>query len=313
MKRTFLFISAIILIIIFIGYMISFQVNFDQSAILITFGKVSENNVINADGSDAGLHLKYPWPIQKVKTFDRRLFILNDRLEQQETNDKQVVILKTYVAWKIVNPLDFYRSLRDIEGSERFLKERLRSARSEVGRFAFDDLTNVNPQKLKIKEVEAAMLKRMMSDLSQQNCGITIKTLGITRIILPKQITTSVFERMKRTRQRIAQTARSQGDAIARRIRGVAERDKARIMSFAEQEAQSIRAEGDAGAAKYYKIFNENKEFALYLRKLEALEKTLSNNTTFMLDTQSIPFDVLEEINVVEPGKRNKLDVKNEK
>jgi membrane protease subunit HflC len=296
MKRIFLFAAGIVLIAIFVLYMISFQVNFDESAIITTFGKASKKDVINAQGNDAGLHFKWPWPIQKVKKFDRRLLVLDDRLEQQETKDKQVVILKTYAAWKIVEPLNFYRSLKNIKGGERFLRERLRSARSEIGNFTFDDLTNVDPEKLKIVNAENAILKRMRSDLLNLNCGIAIESLGISRIILPEQITSSVFSRMKRTRQRLAQNARSEGNAIARSIRAKADSDKRRIMAFAEREAQGIRAEGDAAAAKYYKVFAQNEKFAIFLRKLEALESVLSNNTTFLLDTKMAPFDLLNDL-----------------
>ncbi len=287
-------------------YMVSFQVNYDQSVIITTFGKATPEDVINSEGNDAGLHFKWPWPIQKTISFDRRISVLNDRLEQQETKDKQVVILKTYVTWKINNPLDFYRSLKNAEGGERFLKERLRSARSEIGNFTFNDLTNVNPEKLKITEAENEILKRMRLDLEQQDCGIEISSLGISRIILPEQITSSVFARMRRTRMRLAQSARSEGNALARSIRAKADSEKSRIMAFAKREAQSIRAEGDAAAAQYYKIFSKNEKFAVFLRKLEALENTLSNNTTFMLDTQLAPFDLLEELNNQKenPGKK---------
>jgi modulator of FtsH protease HflC len=308
MKKYGLFFIGLSLIIVFFFYMVSFQVNFDQSAILTTFGKASSENVINSDGNDAGLHFKWPWPVQKVIRFDRRLLILNDRLEQQETKDKQVVILKTYATWKINEPLNFYRSLKNIKGGKRFLKERLRSARSEIGNFTFDDLTNVDPRKLKITEAETAILKRMESDLKQQKCGIQIMSVGISRIILPEQITSSVFARMRRTRLRIAQSARSEGNALARSIRAKADSEKSRIMAFAEREAQSIRAEGDAAAAQYYKIFKQNENFAIFLRKLEALEGTLSNNTTFMLDTQLAPFDLLQELSNPKKDETRKND-----
>jgi modulator of FtsH protease HflC len=305
MKKYGLFIIGVLLVIIFCLYMVTFQVNFDKSVILTTFGKASLENVFNDKGNSSGLHFKWPWPIQKTISLDRRLLIFNDRLEQQETKDKQVVILKTYATWRIKKPLDFYRSLKDIKGGENFLKERLRSARSEIGNFSFNDLTNVNPKKLKISEAEQMILTRMQNDLKQQQCGIEVVSVGISRLILPEAITNSVFARMRRTRLRLAQSARSEGNALARSIRAKADSETSRILAFAEREAQSIRAEGDAAAAQYYNIFKQNEEFAVFLRKLEALEGTLSNNTTFMLDTQLAPFDLLKEFSTPKGNKKN--------
>lgn len=305
MKKYGLFLIGLSLVIVFILYMITFQVNFNKTVIVTTFGKASYENVINADGKHSGLYFKWPWPIQKIIKFDRRMFVLNDRLEEQETKDKQVVILKTYTVWHITNPLDFYRSLRSVAGGERFLNERLRSARSEISNFTFDDLVNVNPQKLKIADAEKAILRKIKDEIKDQKYGLTIESVGISRIILPEQITQSVFTRMRRTRLRIAQRARSEGDALANSIRAKADSEKERIMAFAEREAQSIRAEGDAEAAKYYKTFKQNESFAIYLRKLESLKATLSNNTTFMLDTQLVPFDLLKKLSAPQNQKDN--------
>lgn len=107
---------------------------------------------------------------------------------------------------------------------------------------------------------------------------------------------------MRQTRQRLAQSARSEGNAIARTIRAKADSDRQRILAFAERESQAIRAEGDAAAAKYYEIFARNEEFAVFLRKPETLERTLSNNTTFLLDTGTVPFDLLRNMQLGAPS-----------
>ncbi len=297
LKRICLTLMGLALLLVFILYMISFEVSFDRSALVLTFGRAEKDGVINLDGKQAGLYFKWPWPIQKAVLFDRRLMTFEDRLEQQETRDKQVVIAKAFAVWRISNPLDFYRSLKDSANAEKFLIERLRSARSELGNFAFEELTNADPGKLKIAKAENAILKHIRNDLSKQKLGVEICSIGISRIILPEQITSSVFARMRQTRQRLAQSARSEGDAIARTIRSKADSDRQRILAFADREAQTIRAEGDAAAAKYYEVFARNQDFAVLLRKLETLERTLSNNTTFLLDTGTVPFDLLKNLN----------------
>ncbi len=295
MNRMLSLALGIALLVLFCGYLVTYKVNFDETALITTFGKASEKSLKNRDGEGAGLYLKWPWPIQQVIRFDRRLQVLEDRLEQQETSDKQVVIIKAYAAWRITDPLAFYRSFVSRDKARNFLRDRLRTAKAEIGRFSFDDLTNTDPEKLRLHEAEEALLQRIRGDLAKQGCGIYVHTVGINRIVLPENITRSVFTRMRQTRNRLAQNARSEGKAAANSIRAKTDSDKKRILAFTERIAQNIRAQGDAAAAEYYNEYSKNKDFAIFLRKLDALKKSLEKNTTFILDTESEPFDLLKE------------------
>jgi len=297
MKRNMLLVFGIGIAAVLGLYAISFQVRFEQSAIVLTFGKADSSDMINAGTTDeAGLHWKWPWPIQEVRFFDKRLRPLDDLLEQQETKDKQVVVLKTYLTWRITDPLAYYRTLQTDNGAEQFLKDRMRTARAEIGNYSFDELTNDDPARLRLAEAEEAILKRLRNDLVDQGYGIEVASMGVKRILLPEQITQAVFRQMSQTRQRLAQNARSEGEATARSIQAAARSDEQRILAFAQRKAQSIRAEGDAAAARYYRVFAQNEDFAIFIRKLEALEGILSNNSTFLLDTKLEPFDLLKDI-----------------
>lgn len=306
MKQKSIFACGAVLGIALLLYSVTFQVRFDESALVLTFGKAGPSDAINAGKTDeAGLHWKWPWPIQNVLFFDKRLRPLEDRLEQQETKDKQVVILKTYISWRVTDPLAYRRTLQADAGAERFLRDRMRTARAEIGGFSFDELTNDDPARLRLPEAEAAILRRLRDDLAGKGYGIEVDAMGIKRILLPEQITAAVFRQMRQTRQRLAQNARSEGEAIARSIRATARSDEQRILAFAQRKAQSIRAEGDAAAARYYRVFAQNEDFAVFIRKLEALETILSNNSTFLLDTKLEPFDMLKEIEFDKKGEKN--------
>lgn len=294
MNRILQFTVGLGLLAFFSSMLFTYQVNFDEVALVTTFGRATERSVVNQNGDQAGLHLKWPWPIQTVFRMDRRYFVLEDRLEQQETKDRQVIIAKAFAVWRIDDPLRFHRMFRSNAEAESFLKERLRATKAEISRFSFDDLTNADPRKLRLEEVQQALFNRMQSDLEAHACGIAVVDMDISRILLPERITRSVFSRMKQTRQRFAQNARSEGKAIAQSILAETDSDKQRIMAFAERVAQNIRAQGDAAAAAYYEEYNKDPDFALFLRKLEALEKSLKTNTTFVLDTDSEPFELLK-------------------
>jgi len=258
-----------------------------------TFGKADGASVKNADGQGAGLHFKWPWPIQEVaRVYDARVQVVEDQPEEQQTLDKQDVIMSTFVAWRVADPLRFYRTFSNVDQAERELRYRLRSARAEIGHYTFAELTNLDPQQLKLPQAEERMLARMQQELDQQECGIELRVLGVRRIVLAEAVSQKVFERMRSNRQRLAQRARSEGDAAASDIVARARSDEQRILAFANQRAQAIRAEGDAAAAEYYKVFRQNEEFAIFLRRLEEYQKVLSNNTTFLIDAAKGPFEL---------------------
>ncbi|MBN1600830.1 MAG: hypothetical protein JW915_04430 [Chitinispirillaceae bacterium] len=203
-------------------------------------------------------------------------------------------MLKAFLTWKIKDPLSFFRMFRTTSRATAFLLERLRASKAEIGAFTFNDLTNVNPDLVRLDDVNNALLNRIQSELETYETGIEVLSVGINRILLPENITRSVFQRMKQTRQRQAQNARSEGNAIAQSIIAKTDSDKKRIMAFTERMSQRLRAEGDAAAARYYKEYSKSAEFAIFLRKLDAFKLSLRENTTFILDTKSEPFDLLE-------------------
>jgi len=293
-KRLLVFGLGVVLLAVFAAHLVTYTVSYDETVVVTTFGRATAASVRNADGAGAGLYLRWPWPIQSVIRFDRRLAVLEDRLEQQETSDKQVVILKAYLTWRVADPLTFYRMFRNADRASAFLLERLRSSKAELGAFAFDDLTNPDPSKVRLGEVGEAILARLRHELEAHESGIEIHTAGIHRLLLPENITKAVFARMKQTRQRFAQNARSEGAAVAQSITAKTDSDKRRILAFAERMAQRLRAEGDAAAARYYREYSKSPEFAIFLRKLDALKVSLEKNTSYILDTQSEPFDLLE-------------------
>ena len=69
--------------------------------------------------------------------------------------------------------------------------------------------------------------------------------------------------------------------------------DGADLLTDAEAKAKTIRAEGDAEAARHYEVFKANPELAAFLRKLDSLRRIMKSRTTLVLDTGAAPFDLL--------------------
>jgi membrane protease subunit HflC len=294
MKNPGRILISLIIAVLLVLTMVTYQVRFDEAVVVTTFGRAGEDSVHRGDAETSGvlgnLHLRWPWPIQKVRSYDMRVHVLEDQLEEQQTRDKHGVVLSTFVAWRIARPLEFHRALVTVEEAQVQLRSLLRDARAVIGSYTFAELTSSDPEELKLTRVEHDLQQQLDATLQRlategQGWGLEIQTVGIQRLILPEAVTEKVFERMRATRERLAQRAQSEGDAAAADIRAKARSARDTILAFAERRAQDIRAEGDAAAAEYYHLFGEAPEFAIFLRKLETYEEVLGHNTTFFFDS----------------------------
>ena len=306
MKNTFTLFVAIVIACILLVYMFYFQVRYDQAAIVTTFGKASAP-VRDADGTISSrggvrdkpdLYFRWPWPFQSVHVYSTRVQLLEDQLQQQLTADNKNVIIRTFMAWKIDDPRKFYlKDLKDIKDAEPHLRPLLKDIRGIISQYRFDQLVNTDASALKLAEIEEKakdQIEQRLADRASDDgstvpgYGIEVVRIGIQRIVLPSTTTQRVFDRMKEVRLRLAQEARSEGQAAAVDIRSQAEGASKRILAFTERSAQAIMAKGDMEAAAAYSAFAADEEFAIFLRQIEAMTKTLPYNSTFLLDTKSM-------------------------
>jgi membrane protease subunit HflC len=147
---------------------------------------------------------------------------------------------------------------------------------------------NTDRSKLKLGAIEQEAAHMLDTALAQAGYGIKVESVGIHKIILPESTTEKVFETMIASRERLAENALQEGQAQASAIRSEATSARERILAFAERRAQAIRSQGDREAAVQYSSFSKNEEFAIFLRKIEALKKMLDHNTTFVLSADSL-------------------------
>lgn len=280
-------------------YFFTFTVRFDTICVLTTFDRAdSETAVVTAPG----LHAKWPYPIQDVKIYPTSVHTQETLLEELMTKDGKAIVVRTFVAWRVEDPLALFRTLRNLPDVQSQLNNRLRDAQSILGRYSFDELVSPVAGKSKLNEVERAIQEKLVHDMKNpQSYGVEIVTVGIHRLELHKQVTPKVFDHMRTIRERLAQNARSEGSAKAQEIRSAAERDRDIILAFATRHAENIRGEAIQNTAQYLRGLEQNEAFAIYLNQLEALKKTLQRNTTFILDTQTAPFDLFNKAAIEAP------------
>lgn len=282
---------GLIVAIIFFLVIFSFQVQTTQVALVTTFGEISEGSV-----RGPGFHMRWPYPIQAVYKFDNRLRCFDGnvgKIEEAYTKDGKNLIVSVYVIYKIKDPVTFFKSVVTINEAEDLLNDLMRTEKdSVIGQYDFDQIVNVDPQKMRIKEIEEK-IKTGVAGRAEREYGLLIQSVGIKQIGLPEKITDKVFERMKSERSVVATNYRSEGKKIADNIRNEADKNQKLTLADAEAKAKRIRAEGDAEAASYYAAFRKDPELAAFLRKLDSLKKIMGTKTTLILDTESAPFDLL--------------------
>lgn len=296
MKKSFIIFVAIIALLLV--YSVAYTVRFDQTAVVTTFGRASDSSVRNAgDADESGFGFKLPYPIQAVRTYDKRVQVLDDRPEEQQTRDKVAVVVQSYLAWEITDPLAFYRSLGNVETAQGLLRTKLRGASKNIGAgYTFADMTNTDPQLLKLKEMEGKILEDLKAEVEPGDkpaYGVRMVSVGIKRILLAPKTTEAVFERMKKTRIRMAQDTLSSGDAIARAVVSEATEKAGTIKTFADARAREIRNQGEQAAIEYMQEFNKDEEFAIFQRTLETYKAIFAEGstgkTTMIIDPQKDP------------------------
>jgi membrane protease subunit HflC len=286
MKNSLVVFVGAIMVVVLLAYMLLFQVRYDQTAVVTTFGKATPDSV----KSEPGLYPQWPAPIQSVQRYSTLLQTL-DVSEQWPLKDKTNVAVRAYLNWRITDPLAFYTTLQTESKAEDQLRTMLRSVLSTaLGRRDFDQLVNIDAQKVELKGIEAEACQALNERLSQQSprWGLAVEQVGITRLLTPKENTDDVFKAMKESRTLLATRIQTDGETQARTIEDQAESQRQIILSFAQRCASDIVAQGVAEAARYIDVFKADPGLAETLRQIEALKKAFEHKTTIILRANQI-------------------------
>ena len=267
------FIMILVAAGILVGMSALFVVDERQVAIKFRLGEIVDSNF------EPGLHLKAPWPIMNVRKFDKRILTLDTRPERFLTGEKKNVSVDFFVKWRIRDPASYYTSFM---GDERQAGLRLLQIVNNGLQLEFDERT--------IKQVVSDDRSAMMTNLTAnannevEQFGIEIVDVRIKQIELPSEVSTSVFQRMRAERERIASELRAQGQEAAKGIQAVADRDRTVILAEASRDAEVLRGEGDALATEIYAdAYGENEEFYEFYRSMNAYRAALSNSSDVLV------------------------------
>ena len=275
-------VARILMILVGVGLLVGmsmfFIVNERQLAIKFRLGEIV------ASDYEPGLHFKAPWPINNIRKFDKRVLTLDTRPERFLTGEKKNVTVDFFVKWRISDPATFYTTFM---GDERQANMRLLQIIKNGLQLEFDQRT--------IRQVVADDRAEMMDSLTRTGneqvagFGIQIVDVRIKQIELPQDVRSSVFERMRAERERIAAEHRAQGQEAAKGIRAVADKERTVLLAEAQRDAEVTRGEGDARATSIYgAAYSKNAEFYDFYRSMNAYRGALANqNDVLVLEPDS--------------------------
>ena len=283
-----------------------------KQAIVTQFGRP-----VGDPRTDPGLNFKVPF-LHKVQFFDKRYLEWDGDKNQVPTKDKKFIFVDTYARWEITNPLQFFIRLRDERSAQSRLDDILDGeTRNAVASHDLLDLvrsSNRDPEitedfmeEIEILEdisVGRAMIEKIVLEKANErtaDLGVRILDFRFKRMNYVDEVRDRVYDRMISERNRIADQFRSEGQGEARKIEGNKERDLAQIQSEAFKLAEEIKGRADAEATDIYaSAYNRNRQsidLYKFLRTMESFEKSMDENTSLVLSSDSEFFRYLKKLN----------------
>ena len=272
MNKTPFFLLAVFACLLLLTQAV-FTVHQTESAIVLQLGDPKD------EVYGPGLHFKIPF-IQKAVFFDARVLDYEASSREAFTVDKKAIVLDNYARWRITDPLQFYRTMRNLNGAQARLDDVVYSQlRAMVGGYTLSEV--VSTQRAAIMTEVTKKVKEIMKGF-----GVEVIDVRIKRTDLPPENLRAIFGRMRAERERQAKQYRSEGDEESTRIRSDADRQKAIILAEAARDGQVIRGDADAkAAATYAAAYGKNPEFYAFQRWLEAMKTSFSKNSKMVLSS----------------------------
>src|SRR6201993_3364892 len=244
--------------------------------------------------TETGLHWKLPWPIDRAVWLDMRRRVYETGHTERLTRDKKNIIARTFVVWRIGDPLAFTQAIGTEGGAEAKLDGLLTNAAiGTLGGHDLSALVSTNPGDLQVDQIESEFLSAT-APVALRNYGVSIEQIRLERIALPEENVMAVFEQMRGERRQFAAKFEAEGDREASRIRSEADLEAARIRARGDEERARVRGESAAQIAKTYADAHKiNPELYRFTRSLDSLDKLVTSNTSLGLRTGSEPFSLL--------------------
>lgn len=277
---------AVIAATALLGVLCTWQLRLDEAAVLSTFGKPE---VVK----ETGLHLRLPWPMQKLDRIDLRRQVVESTPQNIATTDGTLLINQCSAGWRVENPLLFRTSLGSVVEATAQLRGLLEDCQNSVLRHC--DIKEL----VGSTSTLAAIEEKIRSEFNRralENYGVTCHRLCLTKLAVGQKNAESILARMKQEMRGEADAVKAEADAAARKQRDEADARRTALITAAETKARTELGALQAEIASSYKSYNNDPgsiDFAIFLRKSAALGEGFKSQTTWFLDPRTQPVDLL--------------------
>jgi modulator of FtsH protease HflC len=313
-KNLVIFVGVVVFIIVFVASGAVYTINETQQVVITQFGQPMGQPI-----TQAGLYVKIPF-IQQANFFEKRILQWDGFPNQIPTKDKRYIWVDTTARWRISDPLKFLQSVTNEVGAQARLDDVIDSAtrdfitshdlvevvrntnrlmQDDVIAAAGDEFVFFDDDIEKIDVGREALTRAVLEQAAQvtPRYGIELIDVRIKRINYVKEVQQRVYERMISERKRAAEQYRSEGQGRRAEIQGQTIKELDQIQSEAYRVAQEKKGEADAVATEIYaQAYNKDPEFYSFLKTLETYKKTIDENTSMILSTDSEYFEYFKNM-----------------
>ena len=235
------------------------------------------------------MYAKTPF-IDTVTKFDKRNTLFDAAPDSLLTSDKKRLIIDAYAIGKIVDPLQFFKTVKTPRGAVTAATGIIASdLRSEIANDLQIDVIKSNRQKI-MEAVTIASAEKII------DFGIQISDIRVKRADFPDETLNAIYDRMRAERARKANEERAEGEKRSLEIRAEVDKQATVIESEAIKKSNQIMGEGDAEAIKIYAdALEKDPEFFDFTKSLEVYTKILKDNSTIILSLDSDLFKYMTQ------------------
>lgn len=286
-----------------------------EQAVVTRFGKIVDTQ------TESGLKFKMPL-VDNVVKYSSKLQSWDGEAQRIPTSENQFIWVDATARWYIADPALFYETVGTVSSglgrlndiidstirtviSENSLNEAVRSTNQINEINVVEDFQDVDSaedaqtlqtltatttvqQSIEIgREGISNMILEQASTFTD-TYGIALEDVIIRQIRYSDDLTESVYERMIKERNQIAEAYRSYGRGQLAEWQGTTERDMNTILSEAEAEAARIRGEADAEASHIYsESYSADPEFFEFYSTMQSYRNTIpSMNKILSTDSE---------------------------
>ena len=231
-----------------------------------------------------GLYFKWPF-IETVTLIDNRVVDADLKPQTILASDQKNLLVDAFTRYKIVDPLQFYRSVNSTRGANL----RLEGIVNNQVRSVLSGATSTQI----INSSRSQLMSKIQEEVNReaQALGIKVIDVRLSRVELPRETMEAVFKRMKTDREREAADLRAQGTQLAQSISSSADRDVQVILGEANKKSEEMRGLGDAEKTRIMaEAYGRDPEFSSFFRSMQAYEQSFRQGDTRMVLSPDSPF-----------------------